>query len=196
MSGVGGIAYGASQFAETGVFDGFSEATFGVAGGTFAAALGLAGVGIVAASVLGSAIYNQNQADHQYEGASQSFLGAGGGYSPAAASALSHEGGLLSGAGGVSGIPFLVKYGAMENLSTAQLQKWVNSLSPSQLNTLDQCLLQTAGDSNGNPANFTNGPPQTTAIGGDGGMPAIITLTNTLGVFQGNLKSGGVPLPP
>jgi LysM repeat protein len=197
MSGVGGIAYGASQFAESGIFDGFSEASFGVAGGTFAAALGLAGVGIVAASVLGSAIYKQDQADHQYEGASQSFLGAGGGYSAAAASALSHEGGLLSGAGGVSGIPFLVKYGAMEHLSTAQLQSWVNSLSPSQLNTLDQCLLQTAGDSNGNPANFTNGPEQKAVIPDySGGIPAIITLTNTLGVFQSNLKSGGVPLPP
>jgi hypothetical protein len=29
-----------------------------------------------------------------------------------------------------------------------------------------------------------------------GGIPAIIPLTNTLGVFQSNLKSGGVPLPP
>jgi hypothetical protein len=154
-------------------------------------------VGIVAASVLGSAIYKQDQADHQYEGASQSFLGAGGGYSAAAASALSHEGGLLSGAGGVSGIPFLVKYGAMAHLSTAQLQSWVNSLSPSQLNTLDQCLLQTAGDSNGNPANFTNGPEQKAVIPDySGGIPAIIPLTNTLGVFQSNLKSGGVPLPP
>jgi LysM repeat protein len=197
MSGVGGIAYGASQFAETGIFDGVGDATFGVAGGTFAAGLGLVGVGIVAASVLGAAIYKQNEADHQYEGASQGFLGAGGGYSSAAASALSHEGGLLSGAGGVSGMPFLVKYAAMEHLSTAQLQKWVNSLSPGQLKTLDQCLLQTAGDSDGNPANFTNGPEQKTAIPDySGGIPAIVTLNNTLGVFQNNLRSGGVPLPP
>jgi hypothetical protein len=85
----------------------------------------------------------------------------------------------------------------MEHLSTAQLQSWVNSLSPSQLNTLDQCLLQTAGDSNGDPANFTNGPAQKAVIPDySGGIPAIITLTNTLGVFQSNLKSGGVPLPP
>ena len=196
MSGVGGIAYGASQFAETGIFDGFSDAAFGVTGGTFAAGLGLAGVGIVAASVLGSAIYKQAVADHQYEGSSKSFLEAGG-FSPSAASALSHEGGLLSGAGGTSGMPFLAKYAEMEHLSTAQLQKWVNSLTPSQLSTLDQCLLQTAGDSNGNPANFTNGPEQKAVIPDySGGFPAIVPLTNTLGVFQSNLKAGGVPLPP
>ena len=196
MSGVGGLAYGASQFAETGIFDGFSEATFGVAGGTFAAGLGLVGVGIVAASVLGSAIYKQNQEDHQYEGASKDFLQSGG-YSPAAANALSHEGGLLSGAGGVSGVPFLAKYASMEHLSTGQLQRWVNSLTSGQLNTLDQCLLQTAGDSNGDPASFTNGPEQKAVIPDySGGIPAIVTLNNTLGVFQNNLKSGGVPLPP
>lgn len=192
MSGVGGIAYGASQFAETGIFD----AAFGAAGGTFAAGLGLAGVGIVAASVLGSAIYKQAEADHQYQGSSKSFLEAGG-FSPAAASALSHEGGLLSGAGGVSGVPFLAKYAAMEHLSTAQLQKWINGLTPGQLSTLDQCLLQTAGDSNGNPANFTNGPEQKAVIPDySGGFPAIVPLTNTMGVFQSNLKAGGVPLPP
>jgi hypothetical protein len=153
-------------------------------------------VGIVAASVLGSAIYKQNQEDHQYEGASKDFLQSGG-YSPAAANALSHEGGLLSGAGGVSGVPFLAKYASMEHLSTGQLQRWVNSLTSGQLNTLDQCLLQTAGDSNGDPASFTNGPEQKAVIPDySGGIPAIVTLNNTLGVFQNNLKSGGVPLPP
>jgi len=197
MSGLGGIAYGASQFAETGVFDSVGEAVFGVAGGTFAAGLGLVGVGLVAASVLGSAIYKQNQQDHQYEGAAQNFLQWGGGYSPAAASALSPEGGLLSGAGGVSGVPFLMKYAAMEHLSTAQLQKWVNSMTPDQLHTLDKLLLQTAGDSNGNPANFTDGPEQKTVIPDySSGFPVILTLNNTLGVFQNNLKSSGVPLPP
>jgi hypothetical protein len=97
----------------------------------------------------------------------------------------------------VSGVPFLVKYAAMEHLSTAQLQKWVNSLTPGQLDTLDKCLLQTAGDSNGDPANFTNGPAQQAVIPDySGGPPAILTLNNTLGVFQNNLKSSGVPLPP
>jgi hypothetical protein len=197
MSGVGGMAYGASQFAETGIFDGIADSTFGVAGGTFAAGLGLVGVGIVAASVVGSAIYKQAEADHQYEGASKDFLQAGGGFSPAAASALSHEGGLLSGAGGVSGVPFLARYAQMQHLSTAQLQKWLNGLTPSQLSTLDQCLLQTAGDSNGNPANFTNGPEQQAVIPDySGGFPAIVPLANTLGVFQSNLQAGGVPLPP
>jgi LysM repeat protein len=200
MSGVGGLAYGASQFAEiqigeNGIFDGIG-ASFGVAGGTFAAGLGLVGVGIVAAGVLGSAIYQQNQQDHQYEGASKDFLQSGG-YSPAAASALSHEGGLLSGAGGVSGMPFLAKYAAMEHLSASQLQQWVGSLTPSQLHTLDQCLLQTAGDSNGDPANFTNGPEQKAVIPDySGGFPVIVPLNNTLGVFQNNLRSSGVPLPP
>ena len=137
-----------------------------------------------------------NQQDHQYEGASQDFLHSGG-YSAAAASALSHEGGLLSGAGGVNGVPFLVKYAAMGHLSTSQLQQWVNSLTPDQLHALDQSLLQTAGDSNGDPANFTNGPEQKTVIPNcSGGLPAIITLNNTLGVFQNSLRSEGVPLPP
>jgi hypothetical protein len=103
----------------------------------------------------------------------------------------------LSGAGGVSGVPLLTKYASMEHLSTQQLQQWVNSLTPSQMHTLDQCLLQTAADSNGNPANFTNGPEQKGVIPNyAGGLPAIIPLNNTLGVFQSNLKSGGVPLPP
>jgi hypothetical protein len=96
-----------------------------------------------------------------------------------------------------SGVPFLVKYAAMEHLSTGQLQQWVNSLTSDQLHTLDQSLLQTAGDSNGGPASFTNGPEQKTVIPNySGGLPAIITLNNTLGVFQSNLRSGGVPLPP
>jgi LysM repeat protein len=197
MSGVGGIAYGASQFAETGVFDGFAEGTFGVAGGTFAAALGLVGVGIVAASVLGTALYKQNEEDHQYEGAAKDFLQSSNGFSPAAASALSHEGGMLSGAGGVSGVPFLAKYAQMEHLTTDQLQKWVNGLTPSQLDTLDKCLLQTAGDSKGDPANFTDGPAQQTYIVDySSGWSTPITLNNTLGVFQNNLKTSGVPLPP
>jgi LysM repeat protein len=196
MSGVGGLAYGASQFAETGVFDGIG-ASLGMSGGTLAAGLGLVGVGIVAASVLGTAIYKQNEQDHQYEGASQDFLQSGGGFNSTAASALSHEGGLLSGSGGVSGVPFLVKYAQMEHLSTAQLQKWVNGLTPSQLDTLDKCLLQTAGDSKGDPANFTDGPAQQTFIVDySSGWSTPITLNNTLGVFQNNLKTSGVPLPP
>jgi len=197
MSGVGGIAYGASQFAETGVFDGFAEATFGVAGGTFAAALGLAGVGIVAASVLGTVIYKQHEEDHQYEGAAKDFLQSSNGFSLAAADALSHEGGMLSAAGGVSGVPFLVKYAQMEHLSTDQLQKWVNALTPGQLDTLDKILLQTAGDSKGDPANFTDGPAQQTFIVDySSGWSTPITLNNTLGVFQNNLKTSGIPLPP
>jgi len=197
MSGVGGMAYGASQFAETGVFDTFAEGTFGVAGGTFAAALGLVGVGIVAASVLGTAIYKQHEEDHQYEGAAQDFLQSSNGFSPAAAAALSHEGGMLSGAGGVSGVPFLVKYAQMEHLTTDQLQKWVNGLTPGQLDTLDKILLQTAGDSKGDPANFTDGPAQQTFIVDySSGWSTPITLNNTLGVFQNNLKTSGVPLPP
>jgi len=197
MSGVGGMAYGASQFAETGVFDTFAEGTFGVAGGTFAAALGLVGVGIVAASVLGTAIYKQHEEDHQYEGAAQDFLQSSNGFSPAAAAALSHEGGMLSGAGGVSGVPFLVKYAQMEHLTTDQLQKWVNGLTPGQLDTLDKILLQTAGDSKGDPANFTDGPAQQTFIVDySSGWSTRITLNNTLGVFQNNLKTSGVPLPP
>jgi len=197
MSGVGGMAYGASQFAETGVFDAFAEGTFGVAGGTFAAALGLVGVGIVAASVLGTAIYKQNEEDHQYEGAAKDFLQSSNVFSPAAAAALSHEGGMLSGAGGVSGVPFLVKYAQMEHLTTDQLQKWVNGLTPGQLDTLDKILLQTAGDSKGDPANFTDGPAQQTYIVDySSGWSTPITLNNTLGVFQNNLKTSGVPLPP
>jgi LysM repeat protein len=197
MSGLGGMAYGASQFAETGVFDAFAESTFGVAGGTFAAGLGLVGVGVVAAGVLGSAIYKQNQQDHQYEGSTKDFLQWGGGYSGPAADALSPEGGLLSGAGGVSGVPFLAKYAAMEPLSPAQLQQWIGSLKPDQIHTLDKLLLQTAGDSDGNVANFTAGPEQKGVITDySSGFATVVTLNNTLGVFQNNLKSNGIPLPP
>jgi hypothetical protein len=93
-------------------------------------------------------------------------------------------------------MPFLTKYAAMEHLSTSQLQQWVGSLTPSQLHTLDQCLLQTAGDSNGDPANFTNGPEQKAVIPDySGGFPVVVPLNNTLGVFQNNLRSSGVPLP-
>ncbi|HEY2464525.1 MAG TPA: LysM peptidoglycan-binding domain-containing protein [Steroidobacteraceae bacterium] len=198
LSGVGGAAYGASQFAETGVFDGASEAVFGggVAGGTLAAGLGLAGVGIVAVGVIGGAVYQQYEADHQYQGVGKDFLQAGG-YSKAAAGALSSQDGLLTGAGGSSGVPFLVRYANMKHLTTEQLQSWVNGLTQAQVKTLDQCLLQTAGDSNGNPLEFTDGTPQTAVIPDySGGPPAVIPRSNTRQVFESNLKSSGVPLPP
>src|ERR1700733_4471138 len=67
MSGLGGVAYGASQFAEAGEFDAIGQGVFGVTGGSRAAGLGLVGVGVVAASVLGSVIYKQYQQDHQFE---------------------------------------------------------------------------------------------------------------------------------
>jgi hypothetical protein len=195
LSGAGGMAYGASQFAETGIFDGFSDSVFGVAGGTLAAGLGIAGVGVVAVGILGEALYDKAESDHQYQGVSKNFLEAGG-YSPAAASALSNQDGLLSGAGGSSGVPFLDRYADMKHLTTAQLQEWVNSLTSAQVNTLDQCLLQTAGDSGGNPQQFTNGPLQTQVIVDPGsGWATPITLSDTLQAFESNLKAGGVPLP-
>jgi LysM repeat protein len=196
MSGLGGVAYGASQFAEAGAFDAVGQGVFGVTGGSLAAGLGLVGVGVVAASVLGSAIYKQYQQDHQFEGATQSFLEGSGGFSSQAASALSHEDGLISGAGGASGVPFLAKYADMKHLSPTQLQGWLKTLSSSQLQTLDQCLLQTAADAHGNPANFTNGPEQEVPIiNYSGGFSSVVPLNNTLGVFESNLKAGGVSLP-
>ena len=195
LSGAGGMAYGASQFAETGIFDSFSDSVFGVAGGTFAAGLGIAGVGVVAVGILGEALYDKAESDHQYQGVSKSFL-EDGGYSPAAAGALSNQDGLLSGAGGSSGVPFLDRYADMKHLTTDQLQEWVNSLTSAQVNTLDQRLLQTAGDSGGNPQQFTNGPLQTRVIVDPGsGWATPITLSDTLQAFESNLKAGGVPLP-
>ena len=84
----------------------------------------------------------------------------------------------------------------MKHLSPTQLQGWLKTLSSSQLQTLDQCLLQTAADAHGNPANFTNGPEQEVPIiNYSGGFSSVVPLNNTLGVFESNLKAGGVPLP-
>lgn len=200
LGGLGGILYGASQFSGTKVgsaaFDTVAGALFDeVPGGAVAGTVGLVGVGLVAVAVIGKAIYQEWKDAHQYEGAANDFLQGGGAYSANAASALSSQDGLTSGSAGTSGVPFLEKYAQMKGLTTVQLQQWVNSLNPSQLSELDKSLLQTAGDSNGDVNQFTDGPPQTKAIGNEGGA-AIITLTNTLGVFESNLKSSGVPLPP
>ncbi len=200
MSGIGGALYGASQFSSTSL----GEKLFGTVGrvmmfdevpsGAVAAEFGLVGVGLVAVAVVGKAIYEQWKDAHKYEAAANDFLQAGGAYNQKAAAALASQNGVLSGSGGTSGVPFLEKYAQMKGLTTVQLQQWVNSLNQGQLDQLDKCLLQTAADGNGDVGQFTDGPPQEKAVGEP--IPAIIDLANTLGVFESNLKSSGVPLPP
>jgi hypothetical protein len=188
-SGTGGILYGTSQLADTDLLAGIGLD----AGGS---TLGLVGIGLVAAATVGKLVYEQVKAAHEYEGSSKAFLQAGG-YSPTAANALSGQDGLLSGASGSSGLPFLDKYAQMKHMSPAQLQSWVNSLSPDQVKLLSANLLQTAGDSKGNTSAFTDGPPQTATITDfSSGYSTVLTLNNTLGVFEGNLKHDHVPLPP
>jgi hypothetical protein len=210
LNGLGGAAYGASQFAEASYslnafgktfdisFDAVSEFAFdgSIAGGTLAAGLGLVGVGVVAVAVIGEAVYQQYEADHQYEGVGKDFLQAGG-FSKAAAGALSRQDGLLSGAGGSSGVPFLMRYAGMKHLTGEQVQNWVNGLTQAQVNTLDQSLLNAASDSNGDPNQFTDGPPQTAVIPDySGGAPVLVPRINTLQAFESDLKEGGIPLPP
>ena len=80
-------------------------------------------------------------------------------------------------------------------LDPVQLQRWVNGLTPDQVSNLSKCLLQTAGDSKGDPVGFTAGPPQTEIITGGGWYPVQITLANTLGAFEANLDYDHVPHP-
>ncbi len=178
------------------------SATTAVGGGlTVAPAFGAAawmgpvGLGVTAAGVVGKMIYQSEKDAHMYQGASQNFLKAAG-YGNAAASALSGQDGIFSGAAGSAQMPFLAKYAQYKNLSTSQLQQWVNSLTPDQVNNLAKCLQQTAGDSKGDPAQFTNGPAQTAVIPDyTGGWASIITLANTVGVFDSNLNYSHVPHP-
>ncbi len=158
-----------------------------------AAWLGPVGLGVAAVGVIGNTVYQDVKGAHQYEGASESFLKAAG-YNDAAAKALSKQDGIISGASGAAQMPFLAQYAKMKHLDPAQLQSWVNSLSPDQVQDLSSRLLQTAGDAKGNASDFTNGPPQTVFIDG-GGFAVPITLTNTLGEFEKNLAYDHVPHP-
>jgi hypothetical protein len=74
-----------------------------------------------------------------------------------------------------------------------QLMNWVNSLSPDQVEHLSGRLLQTAGDSNGDAGQFTDGPPQTTYISSGEGYGSEVTLANTVGVFDDYLNYDHVP---
>jgi LysM repeat protein len=159
-----------------------------------AAWLGPVGLGVAAVGVVGNTIYNDVKDAHQYEGASASFLKAAG-YDGAAAQALSKQDGVISGASGAAQMPFLAKYAEMKHLNPTQLQNWVNSLTPDQVQHLSERLLQTAGDAHGEASQFTNGPPQTAIISGGSPYPAIIILTNTLGEFEKNLAYDHVPHP-
>lgn len=159
-----------------------------------AAWLGPVGLGIAAAGVVGAAIYQDVTSAHPYEAVSKAFLEAAG-YDQSAATRLSKQDGVLSGASGAAQLPFLAKYAKFKNLTPIELRRWVNSLTPAQVNDLSADLLQTAGDSHGNPADFTHGPPQTQFISSGDGVPAEITLANTFGVFETNLANDHVPQP-
>jgi len=158
-----------------------------------AAWLGPVGLGVTAVGVVGKAIYEAEKDAHKYEAASKRFLKSAG-YDEVAAEALSKQGGLISDASGASQIPFLVKYGQLKNMTSDQLQKWVNSLSTDQINAVSNRLQQTASDSDGNPGNFTDGPRQTVFIAGGDGYAVQVTRADTLSVFEEYLKYDHVPL--
>jgi len=193
-----GFGIGTQQSTSSAVFSGITSVggMMAVAPSVLGAAawLGPVGLGIAAAGVVGGAIYQDVTDAHQYEGASQAFLQAAG-YDKTAAAALSKQDGVISGASGAAQMPFLAKYAQFKHLTPVQLQNWVNSLTPDQVNNLSADLLQTAGDSHGNPADFINGPPQTQIITGGSWYPAQITLANTFGVFESNLAHDHVPQP-
>jgi hypothetical protein len=116
--------------------------------------LGPVGIGLVAASVCGKAIYEGIKDAHKYESAAQEFLKAGG-FSDAAANALSKQGGFgLSPASGASQIPFLLRYAEIKGVSPERLQLWVNNLSAEQLSTLSNALLLFNSHHHGDPSRF------------------------------------------
>jgi hypothetical protein len=118
------------------------------------------------------------------------------GYNGAAADALGKQDGLISGAAGAAQLPFLAKYAALKHMTSDQLTRWVNGLTPDQVKNLSKRLLQAAGDSNGDAGQFTGGPPQTTFITNySSGMSTEITRVNTIGVFDDYLNSDHVPHP-
>lgn len=157
------------------------------------APLGPIGLAVAAVGVVGKFAYDKYKNAHQYEAASQAFLKAAG-YSDAAANALSKRDGILSGASGSAQMPFLAKYAQYKHLSPAALEAWVNSLTPDQAQNLSKRLLQTAGDSGGDAAKFTDGPAQTVIISG-GYYPVEATLSNTVGVFDSGLDFDHVTHP-
>ncbi len=156
-----------------------------------AAWLGPVGLGVTAVGVVGKAIYEKVKDAHSYEGASERFLKSAG-YNDAAAAALSERGGILSGGSGAGQMPFLAKYAAYKHMTPDQLMDWANSLSPDQVKHLSRRLLQTAGDSKGDAAQFTDGPRQTTVIPTEG-FGAVVPLANTVGVFEDYLDYDRVP---
>lgn len=160
-----------------------------------AAWLGPVGLGVTAVGVVGKAIYDGVKDAHKYEAASKPFLETAG-YNDGAAEALSKQDGIISGAAGAAQLPFLAKYAALKHMTADQLTRWVNGLSPRQMENLSNRLLQVAGDAKGDAAEFTDGPPQKTFITDySTGMSAEITLSNTVGVFDNYLNSDHVPHP-
>ena len=100
---------------------------------------------------------------------------------------------MLSGAAGSGQLPFLQKYAELKHVPADRLQSWINSLSPDQVEQLSKRVLQTAGDSEGDPGHFTDGPAQTKIIATGSPFPAQVTLANTVGVFEKYLDGDGVP---
>lgn len=157
-----------------------------------AAWLGPVGLGVTAVGVVGKLAYDAIKNAHQYEGASEKFLRSAG-YDAEAAAALSKQGGVLSGAAGSGQLPFLQKYAELKHVPADRLQQWINGLSADQVAQLSKRVLQTAGDSGGDPGRFTDGPAQTTFIATGSPFPARVTLANTVGVFEKYLDGDGVP---
>ncbi len=160
-----------------------------------AAWAGPVGLGIVAVSVAGKIVYQGSKDAHKFEHASKAFL-KDGGYSEAAAEAFSKQGDFATGVGGTSQMPFLAQYAKLKGKSVQQLQAWANNpkLTPDQLQRVSMHLLQTAGDCDGDPSKFTNGPAKQTIINTGGPFGGVVTVANTREAFEDNLRQSGIPL--
>jgi peptidoglycan hydrolase-like protein with peptidoglycan-binding domain len=120
-----------------------------------AAFWGPVGLGIAAAGVVGNVLYEGRKQAHALEGPTEHFLKAAG-YHDAAAEALSKQVNYrpFRDASGSAQMPFLVKYAELKHMSVADLQKWVNRLTPDQVDELGDRLRDVANEADGDPDKF------------------------------------------
>jgi peptidoglycan hydrolase-like protein with peptidoglycan-binding domain len=120
-----------------------------------AAFWGPVGLGIAAAGVVGNVLYQGRKQAHALEGPTEQFLKAAG-YHDAAAEALSKQVNYrpLRDASGSAQMPFLAKYAELKHIGAADLQKWVNKLTPDQVDHLGDRLRDVANEADGDPDKF------------------------------------------
>jgi hypothetical protein len=123
--------------------------------------LGPVGMGVSAVAAVGKGIYDGAQAAHKYEGATKTFLIAGG-YSPAAASALSERTSYapFGDSSGSSPMPFFVRYAELKGISVARLQQWLNGLTPAQAESAATVMREIAMTYEGDASRLTLAPAQ------------------------------------